>query len=104
MHIRVLDLDGAIPRQEALMNRFQPLVHDLRRWGPRIRLACRFRRFARFEQSLAKKLSAEDPLQPALTFYASGAFHHATPARLRPPAPPFHHPALPTQPLPIPAR
>lgn len=83
MHIRVLDLDGAIPGQERLMNRFQPLVHDFRRWGPRIRLGCRFRRFAKFEKSLAPILGNEETFEPTITFYGSGDFHHVSLALLR---------------------
>ena len=83
MHIRILDLDGAIPHQETLMNRFQPLVHDLRRWGPRIRLGCRFRRFAKFEKSLAENLGNEKKSEAALTLYGSGDFHHVSLALLR---------------------
>ena len=83
MHIRVLDLDGAIPRQETLLNRFQPFVHDLRTWGPRIRLGCRFRRFARFEKSLTGILGNEEKSEPVLTLYGSGDFHHVSLALLR---------------------
>jgi hypothetical protein len=90
MHIRILDLDGAIPRQEVLLKRYQPQVHDLRRWGPRIRLACGFRRFARFEKSLAKRLDRDEPASTALTFYGSGDFHHVSLALLRRQQRPFN--------------
>lgn len=90
MQIRVLDLDGAIPRQETLMNRYQPAVHDLQRWGPRIRLGCRFGRFAKFEKFLAGALRDEDHSEPALTLYGSGDFHHVSLALLRRQRRPFN--------------
>lgn len=83
MHIRILDLDGAILRQETLLKRHPPRVYNLRRWGPRIRLACGFRRFGKFEKSLAKRLGNVEPAEPALTFYGSGDFHHVSLALLR---------------------
>jgi hypothetical protein len=90
MQVRVLDLDGAIPWQESLMNQFQPRVHDLRHWGPRIRLGCRFGRFAKFEKSLAKYLAEESPSEPTLTLYGSGDFHHVSLALLRRQRQPFN--------------
>jgi hypothetical protein len=90
MRVRVLDLDGGIPRQATLMRSAQPLVHDLRRWGPRIRLACRFGRFAKFEKSLAKNLGEESPSEPTLTLFGSGDFHHVSLALLRRQQRPFN--------------
>ena len=90
MQVRVLDLDGGIPRQATLMRSAQPLVHDLRRWGPRIRLACRFGRFAKFEKSLAKNLGEESPSEPTLTLFGSGDFHHVSLALLRRQQRPFN--------------
>jgi hypothetical protein len=90
MQVRVLDLDGGIPRQTTLMRSLQPLVHDLRRWGPRIRLACRFGRFAKFEKSLAKNLGEESRSEPTLTLFGSGDFHHVSLALLRRQQRPFN--------------
>jgi len=55
----------------------------LRSWGPRLRLACSRRRFARFERSLARELGSARDLEPGLTLYGSGDFHHVSLALLR---------------------
>jgi hypothetical protein len=86
VEIRVLDLDGALRSQRLLHQRFLPCIHDLRWWGPRLRLACSFRRFERFEQVLRTTLRPE----PALTFIGSGDFHHVTLALLRQVQRPFN--------------
>jgi hypothetical protein len=82
MLIRVVDLDGSIGRQSKLMDHYQPVTHDLRSWGPSIRLGCSHGRFRRFERALASMLTAE-PEGPALTLYGSGDFHHVSLALLR---------------------
>jgi arginase family enzyme len=48
--------------------------------GPHIRLACSFRRFARFEHDLNTLLANNEP---ALTLYGSGDFHHVSLALVR---------------------
>ena len=83
MRIRILDLDGSILQQAALKERYVHAEHDLRTWGPRIRMACRFERFARFEQALADLNDAPADEEPAVTFYGSGDFHHVSLALLR---------------------
>ena len=53
MHIRILDLDGSVVQQQRLLRRTQAAIATLSTWGPRIRLACSWRRFHRFESALA---------------------------------------------------
>src|SRR5262245_15074250 len=79
MKIRILDLDGSIPRQSALIARHRPERVDLREWGPRIRLGCRFGRFERF----CDALPAPAAEAPVLHFLGSGDFHHVTLALVR---------------------
>ena len=82
MHVRVLDLDGALVPQHQLHRRYAPSLHDARAWGPHVRLGCGFGRFRRFEAAV-DTLLREDPSGPALTFYGSGDFHHVSLALLR---------------------
>lgn len=82
MRIRVIDLDGSIAAQDRVLRTFEPEVHDLRRWGPRLRLACRWKRFYRFERRLDRDLG-RDCLEPAINMLGSGDFHHLTLALLR---------------------
>jgi hypothetical protein len=49
MDIRILDLDGSLTEQTELSAGYRPPVHNLRYWGPQLRLACRFGRFRAFE-------------------------------------------------------
>jgi hypothetical protein len=77
---RVLDLDGSITTQPRLLRTYAPQVVDLRGWGPRLRLACPWRRFHRFERALDRQLGSDEP---ALTFYGSGDFHHLSLALVR---------------------
>jgi hypothetical protein len=79
MEIRILDLDGSIPLQRALMDRCRPGVVAAQEWGPRIRMGCSFRRFRRFQRDLATLLG--DPT-PAVILYGSGDFHHVSLALL----------------------
>lgn len=83
MHIRILDLDGSLRQQPHLLERFQPPVFDLRTWGPRLRLACGFGAFRRWEAALAATLGSASDRAPAMTFVGSGDFHHVTLALLR---------------------
>lgn len=90
MRIRVIDLDGSITAQQRVLRMFQPDMHDLRRWGPRVRLACRWKRFYRFERRLDLSLGANDHLDPWITLLGSGDFHHLTLALLRRQRQPFN--------------
>jgi hypothetical protein len=83
MDIRILDLDGSLPRQALLLERFRPPIHDLRYWGPRLRLACSFGAFRRWEAALADAAGSPCEQRPQLTFVGSGDFHHVTLALLR---------------------
>lgn len=78
MYVRILDLDGSITAQDQLIDSCDPVVHDLRFWGPRIRMGCQFGRFRRFTRDLADRIDNEDRPGPALTFYGSGDFHHVS--------------------------
>ena len=89
MRLRILDLDGSICEQAALKEHYPHRQHDLHAWGPRLRIACHFGRFARFERHLARLLPA-DPDEPAITLYGSGDFHHVTLALLRQLREPFN--------------
>jgi hypothetical protein len=83
MHLRILDLDSALNGQGALRAGYQPAQADARTWGPKIRLACSFGRFRRFEAFLAEVLGGAADSEAALTFYGSGDFHHVSLALLR---------------------
>ncbi|HZZ81496.1 MAG TPA: hypothetical protein VFE62_23540 [Gemmataceae bacterium] len=83
MRTRVIDLDGSITAQDRVLRMFEPEVHDLRRWGPRLRLACRWKRFYRFERRLDRELDTRDCFEPCITLLGSGDFHHVTLALLR---------------------
>jgi hypothetical protein len=83
MRIRVVDLDGSITTQDRVLRMFQPDVFDMRRWGPRLRLATRWQRFFRFERSLDRLVGAEDHRDAWITLLGSGDFHHVTLALLR---------------------
>jgi hypothetical protein len=82
MDVRILDLDGG-PASQASLTRFQPAIHDLWRWGPRLRLACRFGRFRAFEQELAAHSGSLADVTPYATLYGSGDFHHVSLALVR---------------------
>jgi hypothetical protein len=81
MRVCVLDLDGSVVRQEALLKCHRADVVDARAWGRRIRLGCSFGRFRRFEQALPRLLGHRD--DPAVVLYGSGDFHHVSLALLR---------------------
>src|SRR6266511_2199951 len=72
MRVRVIDLDGSITAQERVLRTFRPAVYDLRRWAPRVRLACRWKRFYRFERSLDRLFGATDYLEPWINLLGSG--------------------------------
>jgi len=54
-------------------------VLPMRWWGPRLRLACRWAAFRRFERELAMLIDSQ---RPCLTFCGSGDFHHVSLALL----------------------
>jgi hypothetical protein len=83
MRVRVFDLDGSITSQQRLLRTFRPDVFDLQRWGPSLRLACRWGRFHRFERWLDRAVGRHDNREAQLTFLGSGDFHHLTLALLR---------------------
>jgi hypothetical protein len=80
MQACILDFDGAITSQFQLVERFAPEVIPLEDWGPRIRIACSFTAYCRFESSLQDRLRAD---APGLILYGSGDFHHVSLALLR---------------------
>jgi hypothetical protein len=82
MEVRILDLDGSMPSQRELMASLQPRVIRMQEWGPRIRLACSFRRFRAFEKALVDLMPA-GRAGSTCTFYGSGDFHHVTLALLK---------------------
>jgi hypothetical protein len=82
MQTRILDLDGSVVRQRGLRQRSAATVLPLRDWGLRLRLACRFATYRRFERALAEALgTAHDG--PSLTFVGSGDFHHVSLSLIR---------------------
>ena len=83
MQVRVLDLDGSITLQRRLLLRHRPEVVPLSKWGPRVRMACRWGRFAKFEKALHRRLQVEGVGTPRLNFCGSGDFHHVSLALLR---------------------
>jgi hypothetical protein len=82
MSIRILDLDGGLVRQRRLSELAQQCV-ELRGWGPRLRLACSWPAFTRFESDLVRLLGARHDHRPHLTFVGSGDFHHVSLALAR---------------------
>jgi hypothetical protein len=83
----VLDLDGSLTLQSDLFENLTAKRIDARDWGPRIRLACSFRRFRQFERWLD---ASSWPAEPCITGYGSGDFHHVTLALLRRISEPFN--------------
>jgi hypothetical protein len=81
MQAQILDLDGSLAPQQAVHARCRPTVVPLREWGPRIRIACGFGSFRRFEQALSALCPPAGA--PTLTLYGSGDFHHVSLALLR---------------------
>jgi hypothetical protein len=82
MRARILDLDGAVAEQSDLLRALRPEVHDLRAWGPALRLGCSWRRFRAFERALVLPGATSDQA-PQVTFLGSGHFHHLSLALLR---------------------
>src|SRR4051794_8509939 len=83
MQTRVLDLDGSVRGQRGLCRRSRAHVVPLQEWGPRLRLACGFGAFGRFERALAEELGEQHDRAPTLTFVGSGDFHHVSLALVR---------------------
>jgi hypothetical protein len=88
--LRFLNFDGALCGQTGLPARFLHEWVPLADWGPRIRLACGFRRFRAFERALADRLPDDGSAGPPLTLYGSGDFHHVTLALLARLSSPFN--------------
>jgi hypothetical protein len=83
MRPRILDLDGSLLAQDALLRRIATPPLDLHAWAPRIRLACRWAVFRAFEESLRTRTGLASDPEPCLTFCGSGDFHHVSLALLR---------------------
>src|SRR5262245_25768607 len=83
MDIRIVDLDGSVARQTWLRRKLEAPLADMRHWSPRIRLGCRFGRFAHFSRDLGLALDALPADGPEVVFCGSGDFHHVTLALLR---------------------
>ena len=82
MDVRILDLDGSLTAQRAFTEG-RRVIDGMRPWSPRIRMACAFRRFRRFEAALSEQLGGEMDRRPQMTFYGSGDFHHVSLALVR---------------------
>ena len=78
MDVRIVDLDGAVVAQPGVGPAAR--ITPARDWGPRIRLACSFRRFRRFEHALDERLPDSGP---QIVLYGSGDFHHVSLALVR---------------------
>lgn len=83
MRLRILDLDCGVTTQAGAVARADGAVYDLRQWGPKIRMACGFRAFGRFETMLGDALRGSESSHPTLTLYGSGDFHHVSLALVR---------------------
>jgi hypothetical protein len=83
MESQILDLDGSVVQQDSLLRRTEATVVPLSDWGPRLRMACSWRRFRRFEAALAGHLGPGRENRPRLSFCGSGDFHHVSLALLR---------------------
>jgi hypothetical protein len=90
MHIRWLDLDGSLAGQDAFVTRCRPMHIPAQPWGPRLRLACSFGRFRRFERALRTLLGGAVDGEPTWTLCGSGDFHHVSLALLRRQTGPFN--------------
>ncbi len=83
MHSRILDLDGSLIRQSQLRRRADAAVLPLRKWGPKLRLACGHSSFERFEKHFTQLAGSSHDGDPFLSFLGSGDFHHVSLALLR---------------------
>ena len=82
MRVRVLDLDDGIAAKRKVVTLWKAEVIPFLDWGPRIRIACFWSAFRKFERACQVRLGS-DTIAPALTLYGSGDFHHVTLALLR---------------------
>ncbi|MGA2705530.1 MAG: hypothetical protein ABSH35_31165 [Isosphaeraceae bacterium] len=80
LNLRVLDLDGSLTAQSSLFPPEAAAWVPARLWGPQIRLACTFGTFERFRRWLDGALETVDP---GVTLYGSGDFHHVSLALLK---------------------
>src|SRR5208283_2352540 len=80
LNLRVLDLDGSLSAQSSLFPPEAAAWVPARLWGPQIRLACTFGTFERFRRWLDGALETVDP---GVTLYGSGDFHHVSLALLK---------------------
>ncbi len=78
--IRILDLDGSLAPQADLFAPAGAAWVPAQEWGGRIRLACAFGSFKRFQRWLGDSLPNG---VAGVTLYGSGDFHHVTLALLR---------------------
>ncbi len=83
MQTRILDLDASVARQRAVGQRFRAAVLPFQDWGRRLRLACSFGAYRRFERDLAGALGSFHDAPANVTFLGSGDFHHVSLALLR---------------------
>lgn len=83
MQTRILDLDGSLVRQTALLRLSQALIIRLQDWGSTLRLACSHGRFAAFEKRFAQLAGSTQDTSSYLNFLGSGDFHHLSLALLR---------------------
>jgi hypothetical protein len=78
--LRILDLDGSLLPQADVFVDLATSWIPAGDWAPRIRLACPFWTFQRFQSWLETALSNSDA---NVTLYGSGDFHHVTLSLLR---------------------
>jgi hypothetical protein len=83
MQIGMLNLDGCYLNQRQLTLRCSAGILPMQHWGPRLRMACSFRRFGRFERELEAALVNVGAVQPSVLFCGSGDFHHVSLALVR---------------------
>src|SRR5947209_20587996 len=76
--VRISHLAGSITSQRHFVARYRPEIVAAKDWGPRIRMGCSFAAFLRFARALAAELGAERDIEPKLTLYGSGDFHHVS--------------------------
>jgi hypothetical protein len=88
MRVRILDLDGSLTQQSRLLVGSSAEVVPLQDWGPRLRMACSFGRFRRFEKLLGHCFPSDR--EPTVTFCGSGDFHHVSLALVRRISVPFN--------------
>jgi hypothetical protein len=90
MDMRILNLDGSVLAQGGLYSQRNVPKYELHHWGPLLRIACGFSRFAQFEAELHSTLGSPMDSEPVITLYGSGDFHHVTLALLRRQSSPFN--------------